>query len=122
MDTHRVSRALAESYAESQKRFRMLSHPPTSKHASLKEFIQCEYDCSKLPEEGRNKSLAVLIFKCTPSVRGRTNEVVWTKALCDTPIEYAMQLARTYHGFTEGIRKRECSFFSIFSLFLMKRK
>ena len=111
MDTQHVSRALAESYAKSGERFRMSSTPPTGKDTSLKKFIETNYDCSKLPEEKKTKSLAVLIFKSTPSVRGKTNEVVWTKALSDTPIEYSMQLARTYHGFAEGIRKRECSFF-----------
>ena len=113
MDTQYVSEALAENYAQSGERLRMSSAPPTGKHASLKAYIESEYDCSKLPEEKRTKGLAVFIFKSKPSVRGRTNEVVWTKALCDTPIEYAMQLARTYHGFAEGIKKRECNFFVV---------
>lgn len=118
MDTQRVSRALATSYAESRERFRKLSTPPTGKHASLKVFLECDYD--KLPEGQGIESLAVFIFKTTPSVEGRANEVVWTKALCDTPIDYTMQLARTYHGFAEGIRRRECSFFNSGSMCLWK--
>ena len=54
--------------------------------------------------------MAVLMFKSRSLARGRINAVIWSKALSDTPIAHAMQLAETYHGFAEGVRNREYSF------------
>nr|BDT63255.1 MAG: hypothetical protein [Hemigrapsus takanoi nimavirus] len=117
MDTQFVSEALTKSYAESRERFKASN---TGKYASLREFIECGNDCSPLSEK-RRKIMAVSIFESTPSVKNRTNEVMWTKALSDTPIEYVMQLARTYHGFAVGIRKRECSFLNGGSICLRRK-
>lgn len=98
MDAQRVSIALEKGYAESGKRMSNV----TGKNASLREYLK--YDCNVVEEDMKN--LAIFVFKSTPSVRGSTNDVVWTKALCDAPIEYVVHLAKTYHGFAEEIRKR----------------
>lgn len=103
-DAERVSRALATRYAESGKRLTNV----TSKHASLKQYLH--YDCN-VPEENM-KSLETFIFKSTSSVEDK-NDVVWTKAMYDTPIEYVIHLARTYHGFAEDTRKCEYFYFTI---------
>ena len=101
-----MSEALAKSYARSKESFKKLSTPPTGKHLSLRNYMKTFPDYHP-PEEENIKNTAVTIFKSKPLVSGKTNEVVWMKALSDTPIEYALQLARTYHGFAEGIRNRE---------------
>ena len=106
-DTRRVFADLAAKYKESSQHFKTkLNH--LGKNITLKQYLQCVHEDQisdlKLQDQ------ALLIFKGRPRVK--MNEVLYAKALSDTPIEYTMQLAKTYHGFTEEIDK--CKYYIIY--------
>ena len=106
MDVNRVSQALDRAYSKTKDLLNT-----SSAWTTLRRYITAHCD---ITERETDETLSVLIFKSRSLVKDRINAVIWSKALSDTPISYAMQLAETYHGFAEGVRNCEYSFIYFF--------